>query len=105
MLLHVGEDISLTRPRSLNSVLHRCEGWIETRETMQTADPWCEYVSKIRTRGNMENLESTESHLLARKMNVKLNMLSTTMLYWVVREVNNAHIVTVNNGSIVNRSL
>jgi hypothetical protein len=51
----------------------------------------------------VKNSESTESHLLMNKVNAKFNMLCTTVLHRVSREVHHTDVVAVDDSSTVNR--
>jgi hypothetical protein len=49
----------------------------------------------------MEHTQSTKSHILKHKIYIKFNVLGAPMLYWVGREVNSAHVITVKNRGTV----
>jgi hypothetical protein len=49
----------------------------------------------------MKHTQSTKSHLLTHEMYIKFDVLGTPMLCWVGREVNSAHVITVDNRGTV----
>ena len=50
----------------------------------------------------MKNPQCTDGHFLTHKVNIKFNVLGTTMLNRIDGEVNSTHVVTVNNCGSVN---
>ena len=52
----------------------------------------------------MQNTNMAKGHLFPNKMNIQLNILGPTMMYWVSGEVDRRDVVAVDDHGTVNRA-
>ena len=57
----------------------------------------CHDVRVLKISRDMHNTQITDSHHFSDKVNVQLDMLCSTVMYWVLRQVHSGDVVTVND--------